>query len=324
VLDRETLVARRSADWQELTLILQRDTTLADHPAPRISRAAALYRAVCGDLMRARQLGSATDVVAYLDALTARAHNALYGARSYAFRAALVALLRGFPRAFRKNWPFMLASALLFVVPFVIGWVGAVRSTTFATSVLPLKQLEELMKPFAEGFGQGRSNDGNAEMAGFYVNNNVGIAFRCFATGILFGVGSAYYAVYNGLYTGAVIGFVQRAGHLHNILTYVCGHSPFELTAIVISAGAGLCMGSALIVTNGRTRLGSLREHAPELSQLVAGVAAMLLIAASIEAFWSPSALPATVKFIFSGCAWCAVFAFLGLAGRGPARPSKP
>src|SRR4051812_13669406 len=99
VFDREAFVARRSPDWQELTRLLAPDAPLAELSASRISRAASLYRAVCGDLMRARQTGSSADIVAYLDALTARAHNALYGSRSYALSGALGALHQGFPRA---------------------------------------------------------------------------------------------------------------------------------------------------------------------------------------------------------------------------------
>jgi len=317
VFDRETFVARRSGDWQELAQLLDRDAPFAELPAPRISRAAALYRAVCGDLMRARQIGSAADVVAYLDSLTARAHNSLYGSRSYVLSDALNALRRGFPRAFRKHWRFMLVALLLFTVPLAIGWLGA-RSPAFATSVLPIGTLEELSQAYAAGFADGRSEQRDAAMTGFYVNNNVGIAFRCFATGILFGLGSVYYTLYNGLFIGTVFGFVQRAGHGRNLFTFVCGHSPFELTALVIASGAGLCMGAALIKTNGRTRLGSLRDRAPELALLVAGAAAMLFIAALIEAFWSPSALPAPVKYVFSSLGWLSVFGFLAFAGRIP------
>lgn len=316
MLDRHTLVEQRSPDWQELAKILERDAPLAEQRAPRISRAAALYRAVCGDLMRARQTGSASDVVAYLDALTARAHNALYGARRYALGDALRALSFGFPRAFRKNWPFMLVSGLLFVVPFLIGWLGALRSPGFASTVLPLKTLEELSQSYAEGFAHGRAAQTDAAMSGFYVNNNVGIAFRCFATGILFGAGSAFYTLYNGLFVGTVFGFVQHSGHGRNLFTFVCGHSPFELTALVVAGGAGLRMGAALIITEGRTRFGSLKSCAGELSLLVAGAAAMLCIAAVIEAFWSPSAVPSPVKYGFSALGWLVVFGFLAGAGR--------
>jgi uncharacterized membrane protein SpoIIM required for sporulation len=324
VFDRETFVARRSPDWQELTHLLASDAPLATLSAPRISRAASLYRAVCGDLMRARQAGSAADIVAYLDALTARAHHALYGSRSYALRKAFRALRYGFPRAFRKHFRFMAISALLFVVPLLVGWLGALHSPSFAASVLPLKTLEELSQAYAEGFANGRAEQTDAAMTGFYVDNNVGIAFRCFATGILFGVGSAYYTLYNGLFTGTVFGFVQRAGHGRNLFTFVCGHSPFELTAIVIAGGAGLCMGAALISTNGYTRLGSLRRRASDLSLLALGAAVMLFIAALIEAFWSPSSLPETVKFGFSALAWLSVFGFLAFAGRGESQGARP
>ena len=274
--------------------------------------------------MRARQTGSSADIVAYLDALTARAHNALYGSRRYALRGALRALLHGFPCAFRKHWRFMLVSALLFVVPLLVGWFGALHSPSFAASVLPLKTLEGLSQAYSEGFANGRSEQTDAAMTGFYVDNNVGIAFRCFATGILFGLGSAYYTLYNGLFVGTVFGFVQRAGHGRNLFTFVCGHSPFELTAIVIAGGAGLCMGAALISTEGYTRLGSLRRRASDLALLALGAAAMLFIAALIEAFWSPSSLPEPVKFGFSALAWLSVFGFLLFAGRPPKPRTVP
>ncbi len=316
MFDKEAFVARRSPDWDELASLLDREQPLARFSAPRISRVAALYRAVCSDLMRMRQAGGASDVVAYLDSLTARAHNALYGSRSYALRDALDALRFGFPRAFRKRWPYMAAAGALFILPLLVGWLGVLASPSFASAVLPSATLEELSQAYAEGFSHGRSEQTDAAMSGFYVYNNVGIAFRCFATGILFGFGSVFYTLYNGLFIGAVAGAVQRAGHLHNLLAFVCGHSPFELTALVIASGAGLCMGSALIVTEGRTRLGSLRARAPELALLIAGAAVMLCIAAVIEAFWSPSALPVSAKYAFSAVAWLAVFGFLCLAGR--------
>ena len=71
--------------------------------------------------------------------------------------------------------------------------------------------------------------------SGFYVYNNVGIAFRCFATGILFGLGSLFFLIYNGITIGTVLGHVIAAGHGHNILTFVCTHGTFELTAIGIA-----------------------------------------------------------------------------------------
>src|SRR5262249_59601085 len=104
----------------------------------------------------------------------------------------------------------------------------------------PEAMLRGMQEAYSEGFKKGRSGGENTLMAGFYVYNNVGIAFRCFATGILLGLGSVFFLIYNGLVIGTVLGFVVQAGSGRNILTFVCGHSPFELTAIVIAGAAGL------------------------------------------------------------------------------------
>jgi uncharacterized membrane protein SpoIIM required for sporulation len=84
----------------------------------------------------------------------------------------------------------------------------------------------------------------------------------------------------------------------------------------VIAVGAGLQMGWALVDSKGRTRLGSLRAQGRELGHLIVGAGAMLLIAAALEGYWSPSGLPPEVKWTASGVFIVLVAAWLGLAGR--------
>jgi uncharacterized membrane protein SpoIIM required for sporulation len=319
--DPQSFVHARTPLWHELSRKLSADGPLWKLPPTEISRAAALYRAVSTDLMRARALGCTRDVIAYLDALTAQAHNALYAASRSDRRLRLVALALDFPRAFRRAWPFMLASGVLFWLPFALGWFGTLHFPGFAERVLPTSMLESMVDAYSSGFAAGRDADTDASMTGFYVYNNVGIAFRCFATGALFGLGSIFFLVYNGLVTGTVLGYVQKSGHAENILTFMCGHSPFELTAIVISGGAGLYMGFALLGTSGRTRLGSLRAIADDLISLILGAAFFLFIAALVEGWWSPSSLPSPVKWAFSAVMSLAVAAFLLFYGRAAAAP---
>jgi uncharacterized membrane protein SpoIIM required for sporulation len=185
---------------------------------------------------------------------------------------------------------------VLFWLPFGLGWFGTLHFNGFAERVLPTSMLESMVDSYSSGFGGGRDANTDAGMTGFYVYNNVGIAFRCFATGILFGLGSIFFLVYNGLVTGTVVGYVERSGHAENILTFMCGHSPFELTAIIIAGGAGMRMGYALLGTSGRTRLGALRAIADDLISLILGAAFFLFIAALVEGWWSPSSLPSPIK----------------------------
>jgi uncharacterized membrane protein SpoIIM required for sporulation len=318
MITEDDFVERRRPEWDELDRLLASGRSLHRLGGPSISRAAALYRALSTDLMRARTAGYSGETIAYLDALAARAHNALYGAPPYRFGAILDLIARDFPRTLRRRATFFGFAAALFLVPAIVGFCAARASAAFAAEVLPESMIEGMEEAYSKPLG--REAGENVLMAGFYVNNNVGLAFRCFATGVLFGLGSVFFLVYNGLVMGTVAGMLARAGHGMNLLTFTCGHSPFELTAIVISGTAGLLMGYALVATEGRTRWSSLRRRAEELAQLVFGAAIMLLIAALIEGFWSPSRVAPPIKWATALVLSIAVACYLTFAGRAPRR----
>ena len=319
---QDEFVAQRHHRWGELDRLLADGRQLHKLDGATISRVASLYRSLCNDLMRSRSAGFTPDLVGYLNGLAGRAHNALYGARPFQLPQFFRSLMVDFPRSFRRNINFFWLALLLFLVPCAIGVFGALNSPEFAAEVVPAGQLQQMVDAYSEGFGGGRSEGADAKMAGFYVYNNVGIAFRCFATGILFGAGSVFFLIYNGLMIGTVTGFVSQAGHGGNILTFMCGHGTFELTAIIISGQAGLRMGYALVATEGRTRLGSLRHYAPEIARLILGAAAMLVIAAGIEGFWSPSAVPAEVKWVVAAILMTLIIVYLAIAGRRGEEPA--
>lgn len=319
----DRFIAERQERWNELSQLLSGKAHLYKLPPESIARVAALYREVCTDRMRAEHLGCPPDVTLHLDHLVARAHNALYSSRRFSPRRALTFALLDFPRALRENRGPLIWANVLFWGPFVLGLVGSLNSQQFAMGILPAQMLEGMAEAYSEGFAKGRDGSTNAAMAGFYVYNNVGIAFRCFATGILFGLGSLFFLLYNGLVTGAVVGHVIRTGGGPNILTFVAGHAPLELTAIVISGAAGLQMGRALIATGGLTRLGSLWAIRHALAAQVVGAALMLLGAAAIEGFWSPSSVPPPIKWAFGGVLFVLVVLYLALAGRPPKGSSR-
>src|SRR4029078_12434495 len=109
-----------------------------------------------------------------------------------------------------------------------------------------------------------------------------------------------------------------------NLLTFTCTHGAFELTAIVISATAGMVMGYALVDTGGRTRFGSLRARGRDIVYLVVGAALMLAVAAVIEGFWSPSGAPARVKYGTAIAAYALGISYLTFAGRSSRRRAAP
>ena len=171
-----------------------------------------------------------------------------------------------FPRALRRHARFFALALGLFLLPGLVGFGLSYRSRSFALGLLSPEVAEQMEEAYAEGFGKGRSEAADTAMAGFYVHNNVGIAFRCFATGVLFGLGSMFFLVYNGLQMGAVAGLLTASGRGFNLLTFVASHGAFELTAIVIAGTAGLVMGYALVDTRRPPPVRFAAGHAPGTS----------------------------------------------------------
>ena len=163
--------------------------------AGEIARLSPLYRDVCADLARAQAARYGAPLLDYLHGVTASAHGVLYASQTRAHdggpRARMRAWVNAFPRVFRKHKRVMALAFALFFVPFFGGLFATLAHPDFAFRVAPEAMLRPLTEAYAKGFDEGRAASENALMAGFYINNNVGIALRCFAVGIFGGIGSA-------------------------------------------------------------------------------------------------------------------------------------
>lgn len=318
-MKEEQFIATYQADWQAIRTWFN---------APKTDSAAArdfpaCYRRLCHQLALAQARGFSSSTVTELEELVALGHQRLYRASSRsALRQASDTLLQEFPRACRQQWRFMLAATLLFVLPALLAYFSVEWRPELIFNLLPQEMVHEIESMYApdahQRHSESRSADDDVMMFGHYIQNNISIALRTFALGLLAMIGSVVALAYNGLILGAV------AGHLHNegyaaqtLYPFVIGHGAFELTAIVLAGGCGLRLGYALIAPQRLRRADALKQAALAVMPIIYGFSLMLLIAAGIEAFWSPRAgITDTVKFIVGALLWLAVAYFLARAGR--------
>jgi len=154
-------------------------------------------------------------------------------------------------------------------------------------------------------------------MFGYYIMHNIGIAFQTFASGLLFGLGSAFFLIFNGLMIGAVAGHLTYLGYGQTFWSFVIGHGAFELSAIALAGAAGLQLGWAMIAPGRQTRVEALRLAARKSVLMICGVMLFLLIAAFIEAYWSSKTAPAPMtKYLVGAALWGLVAVYLLFAGR--------
>jgi uncharacterized membrane protein SpoIIM required for sporulation len=309
-------------EWQELERLLDRVLGRAQPSNAPIhgERIAALYRRACEHLALARARSYPAYLLDRLDRLTADAHQVIYQQREIGFAALWRIFARDFPRAVRADARYVWAATALFVLPTIVLGLLVYRQPDLILSVVDattVAQFEQMYSEAAESIGRTREAGSDWTMFGFYISNNVGVAFQCFASGLAVGLGSIFALVYNGALAGGIAGYLTERGLGATFYSFVVTHAAFELTAIVLSGAAGLKLGHALIAPGRRTRRQSLVHAAKECVVILYGVTAMLVVAAAFEAFWSSARwLPHVVKYSVAGVCWVAVFAYLLLQGR--------
>ena len=98
-------------------------------------------------------------------------------------------------------------------------------------------------------------------------------------------------------------------------MEFVTAHGPFELTAIVLSAAAGMRLGFSLISTRGRSRLDSLKQNLKYVVPTLVAACLLFIGAALIEGFISPSDLPYAFKALVGGVCSALLLSYFVLLG---------
>lgn len=281
----------------------------------------ARYRRLTQQLALATRRGYSAQVTARLQALMQRGHAVLYRTPAPRWRRVATFLLAGFPRLVREEWRCMLAAAVLLYLPAVFVFIAIQYDPDLSSALFSPEQLaqwERMYDPADAARRIGRDSGTDVAMFGYYIYNNVSIAFRAFASGALAAVPSVVVLVSNGLIMGGVAGHLQAVGHGDPFWRFVCGHAAFELTAVVITGGAGLQIGLRLLAPGRQRRIDALAEGGRRGALLCAGAFVMLILAAFVEAFWSSIGwMPAAVKFSVAAVLWTIVAVWLLRGGRG-------
>jgi uncharacterized membrane protein SpoIIM required for sporulation len=301
--------AANQASWNELESELARNQRQLDP-----DRFLALYRLCCEHLVLARSRSFPLHVIERLSSITSRAHQIIYRQSDAGLERIARALLEDFPTMVRRLWAYIAIATALLMIPTIAIAIATYLHPDLILSIVDRNTaaaFDQMYSPAAQAIGRPRDIASDWMMFGFYIKNNIGIAFQCYATGVVFGLGSLYFLLANGMFGGGIAGYVVSLGYGSTFFPFVATHSAFELTAIVLSGAGGLRIGQSVLLPGRLTRVAALELAARETSLIVFGAAVMLVIAAAIEAFWSsaPWVTPAA-KYACAGFCWVLVLCF--------------
>ncbi|TWC25664.1 putative membrane protein SpoIIM required for sporulation [Pseudomonas sp. SJZ085] len=311
--------SRHQGEWDQLSR--QLDQLERNRNVPQSSDFPQAYRQLCQHLALAQARGYSSLLVDALQQLALRGHQQLYRDRSRPSASLSTFILFGFPRLVREQWRFVLAAGLMFLGSLAGIGLLVYLFPDLVYSVMDAEEISQIRSMYDPAAGHlGRSIERAASedwaMFGYYIMHNIGIAFQTFASGMMFGLGSAIFLFFNGLTIGAIAGHLTQIGSGGTFWSFVIGHGAFELTAITLAGAAGLQLGWALIAPGRLTRGEALRLAAGKSVSMIGGVMLFLLLAALIEAYWSSSTVTPTVKYTVGALLWLLVISYLLFAGR--------
>jgi uncharacterized membrane protein SpoIIM required for sporulation len=306
---------KRRAHWERLEGLLTglrgRPLSSLDHASLR--ELAQLYRQAAADLAFVREVDESRRLAEYLNELLGRAHNLLYVNRRSGLAGAGRFFRETFPRTVRETAPLALVSAALFALAALAAAVATHRDPAFARLLLGDVMMEKIesrtmwtgsivaLKPLASSA---------------IMRNNISVALATAGSGILAGLPTLLLMIFNGLLLGTIGAACGESGMALPFWSFVAPHGVLEITAIFLAGAAGLEIARGLLFPGLLPRRDAVVAGGARAARLVAGLVPMLAIAGVIEAFVSPTGLPAGAKFSFAGVAAALLAFYFARSGR--------
>jgi len=216
-----------------------------------------------------------------------------------------------FPAAVHRVAPWIGVTSALFVAATLFGFcLAAVEPAVGSTFLSP---------DMVEGLEQGKlwTESVFSVTPGSYVSsriatNNLTVAITAWAGGAVAGLGALYVVLLNGLMLGVIFATTAHYSMAGKLLEFITAHGPLEISMILVSAGAGLAMGTSFLVTSDRPRADVVRDATRDALVVLAGCLPWILLLGFVEGYISPAgiapafkaALGLLLELLFLSVAW--------------------
>ncbi|HXC71533.1 MAG TPA: stage II sporulation protein M [Pyrinomonadaceae bacterium] len=312
----DRFITQRKTAWQRLEDLLKLldSASLGRLNKDEVRELGRIYRRTASDLAIARAESRDPRLVNYLNSLVIRAHGRIYRADAQGGKRIRLFFTHELPQTFRRTWRYTLLAFLVFTIFGALSFVATHYDPEFS-------ELVGVNPAFRETFIETKTpwwedlNESNQEGASFIMTNNIMVTIYTFAFGALCGIGTLFYLAFNGANIASVLALTYRAGFGNDLVTFMVAHGVVELSCIFIAGGAGLLVGSAILMPGDLTRADALKTRGMEAVRLMIGVALLLVVAGIIEGFVSPAPIDPRIKYSVAAITGVALYSYLLFVG---------
>jgi len=238
------------------------------------------------DLSYAKTFYPFSNTVKYINSMAAGIYLSIYRNKKEKKERFISFWITELPLIVRKHHRTLLFTFLFFMAFVAIGVFSARYDQSFVRAILGDAYVDMTERNIANSdpFGVYKQGDEFLMFTRIAINN-IGVAFYCFAMGILFSVGTLYILFRNGLMLGSFeYMFFQHGLGLQSILV-VFIHGTLEISAVVIAGCSGIVLGNSLLFPKTYTRMQSLTQGAKDAVKIVVSLVPVFIVAAFFEGF---------------------------------------
>jgi len=227
-----------------------------------------------------------------------------------------------FPREVRSSGRFIFACVALFALTAGLAyWLVTVKPSA-VYALLPAQLIEPIHKSLHDtNFAFDR--DYAATMSAAIIANNIRVAVMCFAGGMTLGIFTVYELIFTGFMVGGLGALFANAGFGFDYFATIAPHGIIELTSIMIASAAGMLLAAGVLAPGRLRRIDALQRNARRAGVLILGVCAMLVVAGSIEGFYSPQRFLPAARLGMGAVTAIAMIWYFSLCGR-PRKSAPP
>ena len=306
-MDTDAFIAVHRPQWQRLGTLTRARTLDAAGTDELIS----LYQETSTHLSTVRSTNPDPALTAHLSLLVHRARLRITGARIPLWKHARTFLWEDLPAAlYAARWTVALAAGIFLLSAVVTGLYFGLDPVARELVVPEAAQRSLVQRDFVSYYFEGEASGFAAQVW----TNNAWITVQAVVFGAT-GIWPVVMLLQNGLNIGLSAGVMGAYGGLGTFFVYILPHGLLEITAVLVGAGAGLRTFWAWVRPGPLPRMWALSQAARALVTVAIGLVPVLLISGFLEAFVTPSGLPAAVRIGLGAAAWLAFMVFM--LGRG-------
>jgi len=277
---RETKFIEKNKDkWIEFEEVL----ASKDQDPEKLSE---LFTELTDDLSYSRTFYPNRSVRVYLNNISQAVFDSIYKNRKSRWKRFLQFWSKDLPQLIYESRVDFLLSFAIFILAVGIGVFSSIMDPDFPRVILGDGYVEMTYENIRKGEPMSVYQD--EDQTGMFMRiawNNLRVAFGTFILGLLFGVGTIYILIQNGIMVGAFQFLFIREGIYWDSILTIWLHGAVEISCIIIAGAAGLHLGRALLFPGTYSRLQSLQLAARRALSIYMAIVPLIILAAFIEGY---------------------------------------